>query len=120
MYFLLCTHLSLVEVLGSLDAPVDPPSTSFLPLCSTKFITKWSPNDQNTLGYFQIFKYSKFPIYYLNQDYWNLNQSNRTSESQKRSFSLFIPEFPQGACGFTLVIHTGRVEHAVAQNVPKT
>jgi len=44
------------EVLGSFAAPVDPPSPSFLPLCSTKTLQKWSPNDQNTLGYFQIFQ----------------------------------------------------------------
>ena len=38
----------LIEALGSLDAPVDPPSTSFPPLYPTNLLQKWSPNDQNT------------------------------------------------------------------------
>ena len=56
----------VVEDLGSLATPADPPSTNFLPLFSTKTLQKWSPNDQNTpCGFPNISNFctSYFPSY---------------------------------------------------------
>jgi len=112
MYTLLCTHLSLVEVFGSLVHLLILLLAPHL-LVFYKTITLRSLKmTKIPLGISKYFNIMKISYFIKLWDYSNWNYRNRTSQTQVIKEMVSCPKqaIPHGACGICLGLHTGRVD----------